>query len=201
MRSISDSKEQNSLDVARNEALQNIGRNVVAFQKMEAMLKFLIANQKIEGLPDQLQEILAARVTEVERQTMGTLVNRLFQTVLADKPSSGAEEGSPDGAWSLSFNVELEDEGRGEVEKSLKLLVEERNALIHQMLANFNAKSIESCVSLVAILKLQRDKIKPHYAHLQSIVKTVVEGRKELFEFIASDEFGNAITNSRDDRD
>ena len=174
---------------SRDLALRGIGRNVVAFQKMEAMLKFLVAHQKIEGLPDQLQEQLDSRVNEAQRQTMGTLVNRFFQEVAAPESKPLADESVVDEAFSISFKVELTDEDRKEIKDAFKLVVDERNALIHQMLADFKPNSPESCHALIQVLESQREKLRPHYNYLRSVVEAIFESRKQLADYFSSDEF------------
>jgi len=188
-----DMEELTELNSARDKAFQKIGRNVVAFQKMEAMLKFLIANHKIEGLPEQLLEIHKKNVNEVDRQTLGSLVDKLFRAVVADDSSTQTDPDRPDGAWSVSFSVDFGADGRSDSKEALGLIVKERNALIHQMMAKFDPKSLESCHSLISTLDAQRDKIKPHYESLRSMVNAVLDGRKELLEIIESEEFPRAI--------
>ena len=46
---MSDTIQLTGLDEARDEAFRKIGRNVVNFQKMEAMLKYLIAHGSLKG--------------------------------------------------------------------------------------------------------------------------------------------------------
>ncbi len=182
----------------RDKALQGIGRNVVAFQKMEAMLKFLVANHKIEGLPEQLLELRDQSRREVDRHTMGTLVDKLFRSVVRDGPGGESRSDASDDAASVSFSFELDAEAYEETRYAFRQIVQERNALIHQMLVSFNPNSIDSCKEVLSALDEQRSRLKPHYDNLRAMVRAVSEGQKKLLELVESEEFFEKLTGSND---
>jgi hypothetical protein len=200
-RSVIEMTEISVLEGARNSALQSIGRNVVAFQKMEAMLKFLVANHKIQGLPERLAEIREEQRLGVDRLTMGNLVDKLFRSVVVDKSGRTREPGDTEGDASFSFSVELEAEDHSDTREAFQLLVQERNALIHQMLVGFNPNSLESCHEISGILADQRGRLKPHYEYLRGVVRTVLDGQKELLAWIESDDFPRALAEVQNDAD
>tara|TARA_Y100001956_G_scaffold82908_1_gene106684 strand:+ start:6143 stop:6328 length:186 start_codon:yes stop_codon:yes gene_type:complete len=43
------------IETARNECMRRIGRNMVMFQRMEQLLKFLLANSSLEGFEKELE--------------------------------------------------------------------------------------------------------------------------------------------------
>ena len=188
--------DTDKLDRARDIAFRGIGRNVVAFQKMEAMLKFLIANHKIQGLPEQLMEIKERNRREVDRQTMGSLVDRLFRSVVVDTSTEPGESDAPEGAASVTFSVELDAESHDETRDAFRLLVHERNRLIHQMLVSFNPNSLDSCQAISDAMGDQRARLKPHLDNLKSIVKAISEGQKELLNLIDSEDFPRIMEGS-----
>jgi hypothetical protein len=57
----------------RDEVLRRIGRNVVNFQMVEAMLKHLNAAASVHGPASELAERMEAQRTAVHRKTMGEL--------------------------------------------------------------------------------------------------------------------------------
>lgn len=186
-----------ALEEARNTALQDIGRNVVAFQKMEAMLKFMIANHKIQGLPEHLAEIKEQQRLDVDRLTMGNLVDRLFRSVIVDE---SIEDDEPDGtnqAMSMTFSIELEAEAHIDTRETFRLIVQERNALIHQMLISFNPNSLASCQEISRTLADQRGRLKPRFEDLRSMIRTIVDGQKELLAWIESDGFPLAVEEAK----
>ena len=173
----------------RDLALRSIGRNVVAFQKMEGMLKFLVANHRIQGLPEKLLEIKEQNRRVVERQTMGSLVDKFFRSVAVDRSSVQNSSDDVAGEMSAIFNVEMDAGAHDEIRKAFLLVVEERNALIHRMLVRFNPNSLDSCQEISDLMESQRERLKPHYEYLKSIVKAILEGQRELLDFMESEAF------------
>ena len=180
------------LTLARNEVLRKIGRNVVGFQRMESMMKFLIANQKIEGFVDRLQKSLEENQQKINRATMGNLVNQLFETVVSSESDLQDDSAFDDRLWSVSFQVKLEADAWLDAKGSFERLVVERNRLIHQLLARFDQNSLESCLDLSGILDEQSALIEPHYEFLRQSVITVIDGRKELVDHLESEGFSAA---------
>lgn len=181
------------LEEARSSALQDIGRNVVAFQKMESMLKFLIASHRIEGLPEELARISEQQRLDVDRLTMGNLVDRLFSSVLVDGSDAKTEPNTNAETMSMSFSIELEAEAHSDTQEAFRLIVRERNALIHQMLVSFNPNSLESCKEISRVLADQRNRLKPRFDDLRNIVRTILDGQKELQALVESDDFVLAL--------
>ena len=72
--------DQTGLDKARSETLRKIGRNVVIFQKMEAMLKHLVAYGNMEGYMSDLQQVRMQRASSVARQSMGKLADAFVKS-------------------------------------------------------------------------------------------------------------------------
>ena len=89
---------------------------------MEAMLKLMIANHKIPGLPDQLAEIKKQQHIDVDRMTMGSLVDKLFRSVVVDGSVENGELNASDGAASVLFSIELEAEAHSVFEKHVEIL-------------------------------------------------------------------------------
>ena len=182
------------LERARNVALQCIGRNVVNFQKMEAMLKFLIANHKIQGLPDELLRIKRQNHRNVERQTMGSLVDKLFHSVITNGISAEEDQDAAAAEMALTFSVELEEAAHSETREAFGLLVRERNALIHKMLVTFDPNSVQSCLAISRALDKQRELLKPHFEYVKNIVKAVLEGHNHFRDLIESGSFEEMLT-------
>jgi len=179
--------------LARDKALQKIGRNVLVFQKMEGMVKFLIANSRVEGLPDQLQDALDQNVKSIDRKTLGSLIDPLFRATFTNAKDQETESTPVENVWSISFSLEMCAESHEEAEKAFRRIVRERNALIHQMLVNFDPSSTEQCSSLSKSLDAQLDIIKPQYEHLQSIVRLFLDGRKELLAYVKNEMLNSAF--------
>jgi len=137
-----------------DEVLRKIGRNVLNFQRMEAMLKFLISRSDLQDTVNELKATHEKNVDVVSRQTMGNLVKGFLASVYAEKETD--EEPKVDiqePPFSFSFRIEAEPDHVAERKASLEHVVKERNILIHQMLAKFNQTSPKSCSTRVTFLK------------------------------------------------
>jgi hypothetical protein len=73
-------EHQSELD----ETLRKIGRNVLNFQRMEAMLKFLISHSRLEGTASELKSNRERAIDAVSRQTMGNLIKGFMSSVYSE---------------------------------------------------------------------------------------------------------------------
>ncbi len=128
----------------RDEVLQKIGRNLVNFQKIELMLKYLIANGQVSGYVSEFKQIHENKI-ECVKKTMGMLVGEFVDSTFQStntSPNSRDERQEP--YISFSFSVEADSDFYETKKRELKALVDDRNDLIHHLLPRFNTESIES---------------------------------------------------------
>lgn len=102
-------------------------------------------------------------------------------------------------AASLLFSIELEAEDHSDTREAFRHIVQERNALIHQMLVGFNPNTLESCQEISENLADQRGRLKPHFEYLRNLVRTVLDGQKELLAWIESADFPRAVADAKKD--
>jgi hypothetical protein len=167
-----------AVDAARNLALRKIGRNVVNFQKMEVMLKFIVTFANFSVPMSQIVEHLQAASMSVRNAPMGVLVDKASKAIRSDHKSAPQDATE---VW-ISFSLKLDDgvlQPR-EWRRMIGEVVKERNALIHQMLASFDPSSLDSCNALSGLLDVQRERILPAYQHLESLVKAIRETHQEI---------------------
>jgi len=63
------------LEAVRNEVLRKIGRNMLLYQQVEHMFKYLVANCRIEGYASELMANHKRRVETISKQTLGATVS------------------------------------------------------------------------------------------------------------------------------
>ncbi len=162
---------------ARDSTLQKVGRNLVNFQKMEAMLKFLIKVAGATVTASTGREYFEAHAKLHETNPMGHLVELAAKALHGDAPVLPNQVREV----SMTHSISLGDESQMKTWRSeFRRIVRERNALVHRMLVRWNPNSIESCRSLCAELDAQRERILPAYQHLESVVAAVRESHEEL---------------------
>jgi len=109
------------------------------FQKIELMLKHLVANGRMSGYMSELKENQERRVAAVHKQMMGNLVGQLVENTfseLDDSPQSTNELKEP--SFSFSFTVNADADFYENKKQALKLLIDDRNDLIHHLLPRTN---------------------------------------------------------------
>ena len=178
--------EESQLVAAREEALQKIGRNVVVFQLLEKKLKTLVATHKLDGSPEQWQEIIDQNTKKASRLTMGSVVNRLFETVVVDESGTGESPAEASDSWSVNRTVRMEGDGHLHLKEAFDRIVRERNSLIHEDLGSFNPNCIDSCRGLSERLDAQRQNLDPMIEFISTIEETFRENGEELLRIIES---------------
>src|SRR5690606_12212651 len=89
---------------------------------------------------------------------------------------------------SFSFKIETDANGFDARRQSLDVIVAERNQLIHHLLPHIKPTCPDSWSSVERLLDQQRDKIMPELNTLRSMIESLQGAKKELAEFLSSDE-------------
>lgn len=180
--------DQNLLAI-RDEVFQKIGRNLVNFQRIEHMLKYLIANGNVSGYMSEFKQIRENKVADIKKKTLGTLVGEFVETTFQSGdtfPEPTAELKEP--YISFSFSVEADADFYESKKRELKSLVDDRNNLIHHLLPRFNTECIDSCLEIRDYLDQQRERLIPEYEYLKSTIESFEEIKKAYAIFLSSDE-------------
>ncbi len=177
------------LETAKNEVHRKIGRNMLKFQYMELMLKFLIANGQFSGTIETLSENLERQNASVSKKTMGKLVGDFLETTHT-KQEKPEDIGDIDSIHlSFNFRVDCDQVYYDKRKEKLAEIVSQRNELVHHLLLKFNLESIENCTEIERYLDEQHDQLLPEINHLKSLIENLQRTKKELFEYVASEEY------------
>lgn len=178
-------EQEPDINTIRDEVFRQIGRNVVNFQKIEQMLKHLIVRGNLSGYKSELSQLLESRKSLANKKTLDTLVGEFVENTFDKSSESSVPDAKPkDPYMSFSFFVEADSEFYEEKRLELKLLVEERNELIHQLLPKFNQDSLESCLELNDYLDRQRERQIKEFNYLKSLGESLIE----FADFLSSDQ-------------
>jgi hypothetical protein len=174
---------------ARDQVLRKIGRNVVNFQKMEAMLTFLNTQQAMNGSLKDIAKILAKAQKVAAKQPMGRLAEAFVRSAYSN--THGASEQGTQNEISVSFSlrIDLDPALVAERKKALRAVVAERNKLIHKWVASFDPNSLESCKIFGVALDEQHARTWPEFETLRAIVLAVREHHREAAQYLRSDSF------------
>lgn len=169
-------------DSARNEAFRKIGRNVYFFQLIEAALKHLVIHGDVEGYVSELPAVIAQKSKKVARQPMGHLVDSHMKGAYRTEPAE--REGPADlrEAWlSFKYRIEADPEFVRERKRTLKLLVEARNDLIHRQLPEITPGSTARWLELSTFLDEQREVLVAEFEGLRTMIRGLADARNAAF--------------------
>lgn len=178
------------LEDIKNEVQRKIGRNLLLFQQIELIVKWLVANKRIEGYVSEIQSVRKQQAEKIAQKSLGCSVGQYVHSYqsLSDFDN---EEGQAElkGTY-VTFSCCHGDCDTTQIEErkeALKSLVEERNEFIHHLLPRLNPLSMDSWKELEQYLDHQREKVLPELTQLQSEMQGIQEGRKEMVEFMNSE--------------
>lgn len=173
-----------------DEVLRKIGRNVVLFQKIEALLKHLVTIHRVDGTQANLAVRQQKRAAKVQKQMMGTLVGHYTGSILSDAGEPAQEPHGITEMWmSTTFTISGDRDFYESTRTDMKLMVDERNDLIHHFLPRWRPDSIEHLEEAATYLDKQREKMLPILDHLQGVTKSI----QEAVSLMASDEMQNQL--------
>jgi len=185
-------KSDVELEAVRNEVLRKIGRNMLLYQQVEHMFKYLVANGRIEGYASELKANHKRRVETISKQTLDATVGQYLED---NRTVNGQINSDPvdlkEAHFSFTFKLDIDAVYYEKRKDALASLVAERNELIHHLLPRLYPETIERWLETEKLLDAQREKLLPEIKHLKSMVDALQEGRKELAEYLRSDEYKN----------
>jgi hypothetical protein len=172
---------------SKDELHRKLGRNMLMFQHMEYMLKFLVANGRFGGNIHTLKARIEKRRADVNKKTMGQLVGSFLENTYSEFEDSGdlAESDLPH--FSFDFRIQADEAYYEKRKTTLASIVAERNELIHHLLPRYRFQSDESFLECGKYLDEQCERLKPEITDLEELVKHLIESRKEMAEYLQSD--------------
>ena len=177
------------LEQAKNEVMRKIGRNMLLFQQMEHMLKFLVVHGTMAGYRSEIMANQEQRAAAVLKQTMGQVTGQFLEnTYSVPEETADAPEELKEAYFSFAFRLKSDPVDYENKKQALASIVADRNELIHHLLPRLDTDSIESWMETDRYLDQQREKLLPEIDALGNMVDVLQEGRKELGEFFKSDE-------------
>ena len=172
-----------------DDVLRKIGRNVLLFQQIERLLKFLVTNHRADGTAIDFVERRQRRAGKIQTQMMGKLIEQYADGILSDAGEPPKEPEEVTQAWvSYTFTTTGDSDFYEAQRADLELMVRERNDLIHHFLPRWHPDSLEHMTSASYYLDQQREKVLPMFEHLKSVAKAMQQTQKKMAAFLASDE-------------
>ena len=171
-----------------DEVLRRIGRNVVIFQQVEHLLKFLNAHSAVIGPASQLSARVEKQVAAVHKNTLGELAGKLVNNIL-QPPAEHESPDEIDEIWfGFRFSVGADAEFVDRHDQEMRALVDARNDLIHHFLPRWQSSVGGDTESALTYLDAQRAEAVRMMERLEGWARSLETGRKQLAAFWASPE-------------
>ena len=169
------------LKSVKKEVVYKVGRNVLLFQQMEGVLKYLVSQSTLSGTRGDMLSKHEKRKQSVSKRTMGTVVRNFLDGV---EPTPEPEEVT-EAFISFKFETDVSEGMRTEIEQ----LVAERNTLIHHFFEDIEEESIESWQEASVQLDSQKNRLTRTLDNLRNIAQAISDGRKALADYMMTEEF------------
>lgn len=177
-----------SFEQLSNEVMRKIGRNMLLFQQLEGLLKYIVSsNGAYSGQPGTLKSKRDKHVAEIEGSTMGQLVGQYLDSTYTLTNSDEQDANTDQFQIKLGVSIDCDEEFYLTKKATLSEIVSERNALIHHLLPKYSLSSQESLEKLEQELERQRDKLLPELEELQSFAEWILKSRKLLADYLQSE--------------
>lgn len=178
-----------NLKQIHDEVLRRVGRNLLLFQGIEGLLKFLLSRHKVGCRPKDFRGHLQERIEAVSGTMLGHLVQKYVTEVLRDAGTEVAEEESPADCMTFSLKISGDTNFIEAMRRDMKLMTEQRNELVHGFLARWQVDSQDKLEETLEYLDAQREKVLPMHEHLKSVAEQLVDSWQEFIDFLKSDEY------------
>lgn len=181
-----DESKQNTRQILRDEVLRKIGSNLLLFQQIEGLLKLLLGTSQVQGTASTMIAYQQQRIEEIQKRMMGLLVKKYIDEILSEPDSALQEPKDLSLPWiSCSFKTAGDSKFNELQSKSLKMMVDERNELVHHFLPRWQPDSPDHMADASSYLDKQRERVLPVWEHLVS----VVNAKQRLVNLVASNEW------------
>lgn len=176
---------------------QRVGRNLLAYQRIENALKRLVLGALIEGTPTDLAQRHAGRAAKVIRMNLGDVAKAVFDEVLTSTPRDRPPPADASQAWvSYRFTIAPPPD-RPDVFEPLrarcKAIVNQRNALVHHFLRRYAGASDAELDAAREALDAQHDAAAALLDEVAALIRTVEAQREGIAGTLQSPEFRDQL--------
>ncbi len=184
---------KNELSKSIDDLHRKIGRNLLLFQEIEHILKFIISRGNISGYISELKAIVEQQQSKVKTETMGGLVSKFIDRTYKELNIQDDELKNNEVHLSFSFKIESTVDDIQERKETLDSLVSERNELVHHLLPKLNKNSLDGIQKLSVDLDKQRDKITLEVKHFREVATQIQSSRLAAIDYMLSDDYKSHV--------
>ncbi|AUD79344.1 hypothetical protein CW740_08835 [Kangiella profundi] len=189
--------ELDNKDNLHDEALRKIGRNVVNFQKIEALLKVLVLYSSVDFQTRDNEVTHSLNEKSIRNRSLGEAASKFLKNLFKNRVAENEELDCSELHISIRFYLDMDAEDVAKEKVELERLVSERNQLIHKDLASIDFNCVNSCRKLILKLDEQNSRVLDKLNQLKDIWETFNQMQKELLTYFQSDELLAALIEAK----
>ena len=180
----------------RKRGAPKIGRNLMALQQVEGLLKTLLIHSSVRSGPAEVvQRQQVKRDQAIGKQTLGTLASQLITEVFSPQDDT-ENDNEPEFQFPyFTFNYSIQSDGAYVQQRAaaLKLVVDERNELVHHFLPKWTRASLESTQAADRHLDQQHARVRIEFETLRAYLEGLQRSRELLGTFMSSPEYATQM--------
>ena len=184
------------LQVLENEVLRKIGRNLMALQQVEGQLKTLLIHSSVRSGPaEAIQRQQVRRDQLIGKQTLGTLGGQFVTEVFSPLDDTENDNEPKFQSPYFTFNYSIQSDGAYVQQRAaaLKLVVDERNELVHHFLSKWTRASLESTQAADQHLDQQHARVCIEFETLRAYLEGLQRSRELLGTFMSSPKYATQM--------
>lgn len=124
-----------------DEVFRRIGRNLLLFQRIERLMKEILAESVVAGPVRSTAAALADRRARLFARSLGQLVEKLLAEVLGDSNDARVPDEVEEAWVSFRVSTQLEGEPLDHFVRDIRAVVDTRNELVHHFLLTWPLSS------------------------------------------------------------
>jgi len=185
----------------RDNALKNLGRTIVNFQRLEHCLKLLAKLRPMNGTISKIQRDLEKHAEKTSGFTLGQAINAWLETLDGYGPDQPVVKDLFDVTLKSEIEIDIAPEIKAVHAEQLRSLLTDRNGLIHGGLVEFDWDSPGECKDLAGSLDVLNEAIGEQIDFLHSIIKGVGSLSPEEFRVVEGESRSTYILSEIKGRD
>ena len=167
------------IEKVRNEVLRKLGRNLLIFQHIEALLKFFTSKSSISAYLGEFMSQLPYQQDSVKRKMMGQLIDPVLAALYGEKIGTQELDLFNEVKVSISMRMEGGSDAESLHRSSLEAVIKERNELVHHFFSRVQQDSLDDWRAAGVYLDRQREIVLPELNLLGSMARAFQEAMAE----------------------
>lgn len=172
-----------------SEINRKVGRLVLLFQKIELLLKDLIARNDIVAKPSELISIYNEKFNDNSKCTLGNLIKKYSESFYKEGKNDSEDTFINEIIISHEMSISCDDFDSACLK--LKEIIDSRNFIVHNLLEKFETQTIEQCNKLEFFLDEEYRKAKNFFEELRSYYDLMARAAS----YFQTEHFQNKVLN------